>query len=114
MNSRLVENSLEPEKIVWSQRRKKLTKDARNLTPIITWNFTIWTYHPSKIITFRDLKSINEEELKYDLYMAPWHVGDIFYSIEDKYGFWDSLLNYVLDEHAPFKKLRYEHKTSLT
>ena len=38
--------------------------------------------------------------------MAPWHVGDIFDSIEDKYSFWDSLLNYVLDEHAPFKKLR--------
>ena len=38
--------------------------------------------------------------------MAPWHVGDIFDSIEDKYSFWDSLLNYVLDEHQPFKKLR--------
>ena len=66
------------------------------------------TYHPfpSKIITLRNLKGINEEELKYDLYMAPWHVGDIFDSIEDKYSFWDSLLNYVLDEHAPSKKLR--------
>ena len=64
------------------------------------------TYHPRKIITFRNLKSINEEERKYDLHIAPWHVGDIFDSIEDKCSFWDSLLNYVLDEHAPFKKLR--------
>ena len=36
------------------------------------------TYHPSKIITFRNLllfRSI-KEELKYDLHMAPRHFGD--------------------------------------
>jgi len=38
--------------------------------------------------------------------MAPWHVGYMFDSIKDKYSFCDSLLNYVLDEHVPFKKLR--------
>ena len=32
------------------------------------------TYHPSKIITFRNLKTINKEELKYDLHMAPWNI----------------------------------------
>ena len=36
------------------------------------------TYHPSKIITFRNFllfRSI-KEELKYDLHMAPRHFGD--------------------------------------
>ena len=62
------------------------------------------TYPPSKIITFRNLNGIIEEDLKYNLHIAPWHVGEIFGSIKAKCSFWESLLNYVLDEHAPFLK----------
>ena len=64
------------------------------------------TYHPSKIITFRNLKSINEEELRYDLHMAPWHVGISSTRSRITIASIYNLLNYVLDEHAPFKKLR--------
>ena len=42
-------------------------------------------------------------------------LAKIFGSIEDKCSFWESLLNYVLDEHAPFlRSWEYENKTSLT
>ena len=41
-----------------------------------------------------------------DLGVAPWHVGDIFASVDDRYFYWSKLVNDVLDNHAPQKKLR--------
>ena len=36
----------------------------------------------------------------------PWHVGDIFYNIDNKYEFWNSLFESIVDEHAPMKRKR--------
>ena len=41
-----------------------------------------------------------------DLSVAPRHVGDIFASVDDRYFYWSKLVNDVLDNHAPQKKLR--------
>ena len=46
------------------------------------------------------------DDLKRDLATAPWHVGDIFDSLDERYHYWTSLLNTVLDDHAPRKKMR--------
>ena len=46
------------------------------------------------------------DDLKSDLATAPWHVGEIFDSLDERYHFWTSLLNTVLDDHAPQKNMR--------
>ena len=61
-------------------------------------------HYPSKVISFRSVK--NEEELLKDLSVAPRHVGNIFDSVDDRYFYWSKLVNDVLDNHAPQKKLR--------
>ena len=63
-------------------------------------------HYPSKVISFRSFKNLNEDELLKDLGVAPWHVGDIFASVDDRYFYWSKLVNDVLDNHAPQKKLR--------
>ena len=63
-------------------------------------------HYPSKVISFRSFKNLNENELLKDLGVASWHVGDIFASVDDRYFYWSKLVNDVLDNHAPQKKLR--------
>ena len=47
----------------------------------------------------------HEEELLKDFSVAPRHVGNIFDSVDDRYFYWSKLVNDVLDNHAPQKKL---------
>ena len=63
-------------------------------------------HYPSKVISFRSFKNLNEDELLKDLSVAPRQVGNIFYSVDDRYFYWSKLVNDVLDNHAPKKKLR--------
>ena len=58
-------------------------------------------HYPSKVISFRSFKNLNEDELLKDLSVAPWHVGDIFDSVDDRYFYWSKLVNDVLDNQAP-------------
>lgn len=67
-------------------------------------------YHKSKLLSFRNRKNINETKLLKDLHLAPWHVGSIFDSIDDQYSYWTTLLNSILDDHAPLKKMRVRAK----
>ena len=62
--------------------------------------------HRSRTIQFRSYKNTDMDDLKSDLATAPWHVGEIFDSLDERYHFWTSLLNTVLDDHAPQKKMR--------
>ena len=50
-------------------------------------------HHPSKVISFRSFKNLNEDELLKDLSAAPWDVGDIFDSVNDRYFYWSKLVN---------------------
>ena len=63
-------------------------------------------HYPSKVISFRRFKNLNEDELLKDLSVAPWHVEDIFDSVDDRYFYWSKLVNDVLDNHTTQKKLR--------
>ena len=47
--------------------------------------------HRPKTITFRQTKNTNFEPLNQDLLNAPWHVGEIFSSVDDKYDYWKGL-----------------------
>ncbi|PFX12264.1 hypothetical protein AWC38_SpisGene23804 [Stylophora pistillata] len=55
-------------------------------------------HHSSRVISVRSHKSIDEAMLLQDISSAPWHVGEIFDSIDDQYFYWKALLNDVLHE----------------
>ena len=59
-----------------------------------------------KIIKFRSFKHFDEEKYKDDLMQAPWHVGEIFDTADDKTSFLETLLSSIVDEHLPEKKMR--------
>ena len=59
-----------------------------------------------KIITFRRKKNPNIEVLIQDLEQAPWHVGEIFESVDDQYFYWQNQLNGIIEDHMPWKTMR--------
>ena len=63
-------------------------------------------HYPCKVISFRSVKNLNEDKLLKDLSVAPWHVGNIFDSVDDRYFYWSKLVNDALGNHALQKKLR--------
>ena len=62
--------------------------------------------HESKVLTVRNYKQLNEKQLQMDLETAPWHVSSVFESIDDQYFYWHSLLNSIINDHIPLKKMR--------
>ena len=54
-------------------------------------------------ITYRSYKNFDDDEFKFDLNCAPFHVGDIFDDVEDTAWFHSKLLNNIIDSHAPIK-----------
>lgn len=67
-------------------------------------------YHKSKLLSFRNRKNINETKLLKDLHLATWHIGSIFDSIDDQHSYWTTLLNSILNDHAPLKKMTVRAK----
>ncbi|KAK3744231.1 hypothetical protein QZH41_004610 [Actinostola sp. cb2023] len=65
--------------------------------------------HPSNIIS-RSFKNVNEDDLRQDLQSAPWHVAEIFDSVDDQYSYWNDLFNTILHDHAPIKKMKVRVK----
>ena len=53
----------------------------------------------NKIVQVRSYKNLDEERLKEDLSVAPWHVGEVFDSLDGRYACWDTLLNSIVNEH---------------
>ena len=54
----------------------------------------------------RNLKSITFEPIAEELNNAPWQVGEIFNDIADRVDYWNGLVSYVVDAHAPLRKKR--------
>lgn len=63
-------------------------------------------YYPNKVISFQSFKNLNVNDYLQDLQSAPWHVADIFDTMDDQYSYWNLLFNSVADEHAPRKRMR--------
>ena len=66
--------------------------------------------HKPKTIIFRQTKNTDFELFNEDLINAPWHVSDIFTSVDDKYDYWRGLFESVANQHAPIKKKRVREK----
>ena len=54
----------------------------------------------------RSYKNFDPEHCKQRLSSAPWHVGQLFDDVDDQAYVWNALMNYILDEEAPVKKMR--------
>ena len=54
----------------------------------------------------RNSKSITFEPIAEELANAPWQVGEIFNDIDDRVDYWNGLITYVVDAHAPLRKKR--------
>ncbi len=59
-----------------------------------------------RIKKVRSFKKCVTENLISDLQEAPWHVMDTFDTIDEMWEFWKGLFLSVIDEHAPFVKVR--------
>ncbi|KAK2555269.1 hypothetical protein P5673_023253 [Acropora cervicornis] len=46
-----------------------------------------------------------DPEIK-ELTNAPWQVGEVFNDIDDRVDYWNGLVRYVVDAHAPLRKKR--------
>ena len=46
------------------------------------------------------------EPIAEELANAPWQVGEIFNDIDDRVDYWNGLITYVVDAHAPLRKKR--------
>ena len=57
-----------------------------------------------KLIYYKSYKHFDETSFKQDLEIAPFHVGDIFDDIDDTFWFNHTLIQYVVDGHAPIKR----------
>jgi hypothetical protein len=63
--------------------------------------------HESKVVTFRSTKSLDVEKFNEDLSSAPWHVMETFDAMDDKYHYWETLFNTIVEKHMPTKKMRF-------
>lgn len=63
-------------------------------------------HYSSKIVSTRNYAKLDEQRFMEDLETAPWHVMEIFDSLDDKYNYWSGLLNYIMEEHIPVKRKR--------
>ena len=63
--------------------------------------------HERKVVTFRSTRTLDVEKLNEDLSCAPWNVMDSFDTLDEKYLFWESLLNAIVEKHMPTKRMRF-------
>ena len=63
--------------------------------------------HETKVVTFRSNRTLDVEKLNEDLSCAPWNVMDTFDTLDEKYLFWESLFNTIVEKHMPTKKMRF-------
>ena len=55
-------------------------------------------------IWYRSYKKFDEEYFKRDIATAPYHVGEIFDDLDDKFWYSKSLIDDIINEHAPLKR----------
>lgn len=63
-----------------------------------------------KIINFRSFKNFDSELFKRHLDMAPWHIIQLFDEVDDQVHAWNLIMNDVLNDLAPVKKMRVRDK----
>ena len=58
------------------------------------------------VIRFRSYKSFEPDAFKQHLLTVPWHIGQLFDDVDDQAHAWHLLINSILDDLAPVKRMR--------
>ncbi|PFX24171.1 hypothetical protein AWC38_SpisGene11235 [Stylophora pistillata] len=66
--------------------------------------------HRTKVTTYRQTRNTDFQQLNHELLEAPWHVGEIFTDVDDKYEYWTALFECTVNAHAPIKRKRVREK----
>ena len=56
------------------------------------------------MITYRSYRKFDDDIFKRDIAHAPFHVAEIFDDLDDKFWFYETPSNELLNSHAPLKK----------
>ena len=67
---------------------------------------------PPKVFEYRCFKNYDKETFLKDLTNVPWSAIESTNDVDDALFFWESLLNGVVDDHAPMKTKRVKGKQS--
>jgi hypothetical protein len=70
-------------------------------------------YHANEVISFRSYKNMNTDMFLQDIISAPWHVAEIFETLDEQYEYWTMLYESIVDDHAPKKRMRVRAKDVL-
>ncbi len=60
-------------------------------------------------ISYRSYKNFNETDYQQDLANVPFHVSQVFDSVDDSYWFCQELMLEIMNEHAPLKTRVIKH-----
>ena len=58
----------------------------------------------NRLIYYWSYKHFDETSFKHDLEIAPFHVGDMFDEVDDTFWFNHTLIQGIVDGHAPIKR----------
>ena len=64
----------------------------------------------NKTVIYRSYKHFDESRYLNDLSQAPFHVAEIFDTVDDSYWFYIKMLSVVINEHAPIKSRKTGNK----
>ena len=62
-------------------------------------------------ITYRDMKRLNENQLKETLEQAPWDTAFVNVDIDDVVNVWEQTFNRAVDSHCPWREKRVKQNT---
>ena len=95
-----------------------LTSNPKRVSSTLNTNIGISDFHnlvgfatrihvpkaASNYVTYRSYKTFDENNFKFDISTAPYHVADIFDDYDDNFWFQHCLISDIIETHAPLKR----------
>ena len=66
----------------------------------------------SQVTTVRSFKKCDKDAMLSDLDRAPWHVMEVFSSVDEMWDYWKKLFLEVVGEHALLVKVRMKRESA--
>ena len=93
--------------------KPELFREDRVHNPEVSDHCMIYKVVKQKAIQYKEkiahvcgYKNLDEERFKENLSIAPWHIGEYFYSLDGRYAYWDTLLKSIVNEHLPIRDIK--------
>ena len=92
--------------------KPELFRESGAYNPAVSDYCMIYKVVKEKAIQYKDkiahafsYKNLDEERFKENLSMTPWHIGEVFYSLDGRYAYWDTLLKSIVNEHLHIRDI---------